>query len=182
MMVSLDGYIEGFNHDLSWHNVDEEFNKFAAEQLDEADTLFFGRKTYELMANFWPTTQAIKNDPVVAEKINFAPKIVFSKTLEKLKEKPNWKNIKLIKRNLAEEIQKLKDKPGKDIAVLASNNLCVSLLELGLLDELRIMVNPVALGKGTPLFYGIKKKLMFKLIKTKNFKSGNILLYYKPIK
>lgn len=180
MMVSLDGYIEGPDHDLSWHNVDEEFNNFAISQLNETDTILFGRKTYELMESFWPTEQGIKDDPVVAEKMNFTPKIVFSKTLEKVEEKENWKNVKLIKDGVKEEIEKLKRKQGKNIAVLGSNNFCITLLELGILDEVRIMLNPVVIGKGTPLFEGISKRVEFKLTKTRNFKSGNILLYYQP--
>ena len=81
MMVSLDGYFEGPGHDLSWHNVDNEFNDFAISQMNEADTILFGRKTYELMESFWPSEQGIEGDPEVANKMNFTPKIVVSKTL-----------------------------------------------------------------------------------------------------
>lgn len=184
MMVSLDGYFEGPNHDLGWHNVDEEFSKFTVENINESDTLLFGRRTYELMASFWPKHVAKKGDKydaIVTSKMNNLPKVVFSRTLKTVEESKNWKNITLIKGNIAEEIMKLKRRPGKKLAVLGSSNLCVTMLRLGLLDELRIMVNPVAIGAGTPLFKGIEDRFAFKLLKTRAFKSGNVLLYYKPL-
>jgi len=187
MMVSLDGYMEGPGHDLSWHHVDEEFNVFAAEQMREMGTILFGRRTYQLMESFWPSKQGLEDDPVVAELMNKTPKVVFSKTLEKVVETDVWKNIRLVKDNIAEEVGKLKNRQDlpagrqeKPIAVLGSNNFCVTLLELGLLDELRIMVNPVIIGKGTPLFAGIKSKLSLTLLKTRSFHNGNILLTYQP--
>lgn len=175
MLVSLDGFFEGENHDLSWHNVDSEFNEFAINQLNGVDTILFGRRTYEMMASFWPSEAAKKNDPIVAGKMNQTSKIVFSKTLEKA----DWENTKLVKDNIEEEVAKLKKQPGKDIAVFGSSDLSVSLLEMGLLDELRIMINPVVIGKGKTLFQGIKNKLNLRLLKTRNFKSGNVLLFYQ---
>lgn len=180
MMTSLDGYMEGENHDLSWHNVDEEFNTFAVEQMQEADTIVFGRKTYQLMESFWPSKAGRDDDPVVAQLMNSTRKIVFSKTLDKVVETEHWKNVTLFKKNIAEEIKNLKQEEGKSIVVLGSNNLCVSLLKQQLLDEIRIMVNPVVIGKGTPLFAGIKEKVAFEHTKTKEFTNGNVLLYYQP--
>lgn len=179
MMVSLDGYIEGEGHDLSWHHVDSEFNDFAAKQLDEADTILFGRRTYDLMESFWPSPQGLEGDPVVAEKMNNTPKIVISKTLENIKETKTWKHVRLIKGNLTEEVKKLKEQPGKDIIVLGSNNLCVTLLKENLLDEIRLMMNPVVIGQGTPLFAGLNHKKDFSLVHTRAFHSGNVLLTYK---
>lgn len=179
MMVSLDGYIEGQGHDLSWHNVDSEFNDFAANQLDEADTILFGRRTYQLMANFWPSEEGLEGDPVVAGKMNKTPKVVVSRTLESVRETEHWRNIQLIKGNVVEEIQKLKSQPGKDIIVLGSNNLCVTLLEHHVLDEIRLMVNPVAIGQGTSLFRGLEDKKKFDLTSTRRFSSGNVLLRYQ---
>ena len=176
MMVTLDGFFEGPNQEIDWHNVDEEFNEFAIQQLDEVDTLLFGRVTYEGMASFWPTPFAKENDPIVAEMMNTIPKIVFSKTLEKVE----WNNSRLVKENIAEEVLQLKQQQGRDLAIFGSANLMVSLLQLGLVDELRIMVNPVVLGNGKPLFKGIYDKLNLKLLKTKTFRSGNIMLCYQP--
>ncbi len=179
MMASLDGYMEGPDHDLSWHNVDDEFNAFAIKQLDEAGALIFGRRTYELMAGFWPKYKRKPGDSnaVVADKMDELPKIVFSKSLDSVAWSEKWDNISLLKN--VKDIAELKKQPGKDLAVLGSNNLCVSLLRSGLLDELRIMVNPVVIGAGTPLFEGLGRKQEFKLMKTRVFNSGNVLLYYR---
>jgi dihydrofolate reductase len=175
-MVTLDGYFEGPNREIDWHNVDEEFNEFAIEQLNATDLLLFGRVTYELMAGYWPTPEAIKNDPMVAGAMNSASKIVFSRTLKKA----DWNNTRLIKDNIPGEMAKLKQQPGKEIAIFGSSNLAATFIQHGLIDEVRIIVNPVVLGKGKPLFSGIREKLSLKLLKTKVFKSGNVLLYYQP--
>ena len=177
MMVTLDGFFEGPNQDIGWHNVDEEFNEFAIQQLDDVDTLLFGRVTYEGMASYWPTPFAKENDPIVADKMNKVSKLVFSKTLDKAE----WDNTRLVREHVAEEISKLKQQPGKDLAIFGSSDLAVSLLQMGLIDELRMMVNPVVLGSGKTLFNGIREKLNLKLLKTRTFRSGNVLLYYQIV-
>jgi len=177
-MTTLDGFFEGSNQDISWHNADEEFNEFAIAQLNEVDTLLFGRVTYQGMASYWPTEFAIKDDPEVAGLMNSLPKVVFSRTLDKAE----WNNTKLVKDNAAGEVLKLKEQPGKDIAIFGSSDLAVTLAESGLIDEYRIIVNPVFLGGGTPLLKGIKEKLNLKLLEARIFKSGNVLLYYAPEK
>lgn len=174
-MVTLDGFFEGPNHDIGWHHVDDEFNQFAIEQTSNIGTILFGRVTYELMASYWPTSAAIIDDPVIADLMNSLPKIVFSRTLQKAE----WNNTRLVKDHIAEEITKLKGQSGKDLAIFGSANLLSSLIQMDLIDEHRIMVNPVVLGSGTPLFQGIKEKLELKLLRTKAFASGNVLLYYQ---
>jgi len=176
MMVTLDGFFEGPNGEIDWHNVDQEFNELAIEQLDSVDILLFGRKTYELMASYWPTPAAATDDPIVADKMNRLPKIVFSKTLSSVE----WQNTRLVKENVAEEVAKLKQQPGKDLIIFGSSDLAVTFIRHGLLDEYRIMVNPVILGDGKSLFQGIDAKLNLKLLKTRTFRSGNVLLYYQP--
>ena len=178
MMVSLDGFFEGPNHEIDWHNVDGEFNEFAIEQAKDVGTILFGRRTYELMASYWPTESAMKDDPVVAGMMNNTPKIVFSRTLAEAE----WNNTRLVKGNVGEEVSKLKRMPGKDVAIFGSSDLAVSLAKDGLIDEFRIMVNPVVLGGGKRLFEGMEDKLSLKLVKTRTFKSGNVLLYYQPDK
>jgi dihydrofolate reductase len=177
-LTTIDGFFEGPKHEIDWHHVDEEFNEFAIEQLNTVDTLLFGRVTYELMSNYWPTPTAIKNDPIVANKMNSLSKIVFSKTLTKA----DWHNTRLIKDNFVEQISKLKKRPGKDMFIFSSSDLVVSLIPHGLIDEYRIMVNPVFLGAGKPLLKGIQNRVELKLVKTKSFKSGNVLIYYEPAK
>ena len=175
-MVTLDGYFEGPNHEIDWHNVDGEFNEFAIEQTGAVDMLLFGRVTYQLMASYWPTPDAIKNDPIVADLMNRLPKIVFSRTLEKVE----WNNTRLVKDHVAEEIVKLKQQPGKDLALFGSANLMSTLTQLDLIDEHRIMVNPVILGGGNPLFKRTNDTLSLKLVKTRVFGNGNVLLCYQP--
>ncbi len=178
MLTTLDGFFEGPNREIDWHNVDEEFNEFAIEQLNSVDTLLFGRVTYELMASYWPTPSAIEHDPIVAGKMNDLPKIVFSKTLSSVE----WQNTKLVKENFAKEILKLKQQPGKDLIIFGSSDLAVTFMQHGLIDEYRIMVNPTVLGHGKSLFNGLNERLHLKLVNTKTFKSGNVLLYYWPDK
>jgi len=174
-MVSLDGFFEGPNRDINWHNVDDEFNQFAIEQTSAVDTILFGRVTYELMAGYWPKPAATTDDPVIADLMNRLPKIVFSRTLQKAE----WNNTRLIKDHIAEEITTLKQQPGKDLALFGSANLLSTLIKMGLIDEHRIIVNPIVLGSGTPLYQGLKDKLNLKLLKTKTFRNGNVLLYYQ---
>lgn len=167
MMVTLDGFFEGPNGEINWHNVDEEFNEFAVEQLNSVDVLLFGRKTYELMASYWPTPAAATDDPIVADMMNRSPKIVFSRTLSSA----DWQNTRLVKENIAEEISRLKQLPGKDMVIFGSGSIVSAFTQLGLIDGSRIIVNPVVLGNGKPLFKGIHSKLDLKLL-NKNFPVG----------
>lgn len=174
-MMSLDGFFARSNGDLDWHNVDNEFGDFAVRQLHETSRIIFGRVTYEMMACFWPFSSAKKADPVVAALMNKLPKTVVSKTLKTVL----WNNSSLVQNNIKQEILKLKESSAKDIAVFGSSKLSVSMIRMGLIDELRIMVNPVVLGSGIPLFGGIEHQLDMKLVSTKPFKSGNVLLTYQ---
>jgi dihydrofolate reductase len=178
MMTSLDGYFEGPDHEIDWHNVNDEFNDFALAQLKEVDTLLFGRVTYELMASYWPTEAARTDDPVVAERMNSLPKIVFSRSLREA----HWENTTLVKEGFAAEVMKLKQQPGKDLIIFGSSDLAVTFLDHGLLDECRIMISPVVLGRGKALFAGINDRLRLRLLRAKTFHSGNVLLYYEPLK
>jgi len=175
-MITLDGFFEGENHSIEWHNVDAEFNEFAVEQLFTADILLFGRKTYELMAGYWPTPEGVKDDPAVAKIMNSIPKIVISKTLKEA----TWENTRLITENVFEEMTKLKNQPGKNIFIFGSAELGASFRKMNLIDEYRIMVNPMVIGRGKPLFLNITQDFKLKLLMTKVFKSGNVLLYYEP--
>jgi dihydrofolate reductase len=177
-LTSLDGYFEGPDRDITWHNADEEFNEFAIQQTGEFGALLFGRVTYELMVSYWPTDAAKRDDPTIARLMNSLPKVVFSKTLENVE----WENTKLVKDDFVEEVLNLKQQPGKDIAIFGSSDLAVTFIEHNLIDEFRIIVNPIVLGEGKPLLQGLKTRLNLKLIKTRTFKSGNILLYYELTK
>jgi len=176
LVVTVDGYYEGPNQEFDWPIVDDEFNEFAVEQLDEADTLLFGRVTYELMAAYWPSAAAERDDPKVASRMNSFSKIVVSRTLERAE----WANTRIIDDDVIDELARLKQQPGKDIAILGSSDLTVSLLRQGIVDELRIMVNPIVLGDGKSLFRTADERISLKLLKSRTFSSGNVLLYYQP--
>lgn len=175
-MITLDGYFEGPNGGIDWHNVDVEFNQFALEQIATVETLVFGRKTYEGMASYWPTPMALEDDPVVAERMNTLPKIVFSRTLAQA----NWHNTTLLGEVQAETIQQLKQQPGKDLIIFGSAKLVASFARLGLLGEYRLMVNPVVLGDGRTFFEDLSAPLKLDLVYTRAFRSGNVLLTYRP--
>jgi dihydrofolate reductase len=183
MTLSLDGYFEGPHHDISWHHVDDEFNKFAIEEMKQADLILFGRRTYQLMEGFWPNAAKdptiSKENLEVANLMNNTNKIVFSRTLVQVEEKENWKNVKLFRKFDVDEIKSLKGQSGKDISI-GGSELAVSFIKAGLIDELKFMINPVVIGNGTPLFKGIDSKQDLELIKTRIFESGNVLLCYKP--
>ncbi len=173
-LVTLDGYFAGKGGDISWHTVDAEFNKFAEEKATSGNILVFGRVTYELMASYWPTPEAIKNDPVVAEGMNKAQKIVFSRTLAKA----DWNNTRLVKDDLLAEIGRLKQQSGKDLTVLGSGSIVSQLARQGLIDEYQLLVNPVVIGKGKTMFEGITDKIVLKLVNIRQFGNGNVLLTY----
>ncbi len=185
MLLSLDGYFEGPKHDLAWHNVDDEFNEYAIGQLKETDLIMFGRRTYQLMEEAWPKAArdpaTSKDNLKVAYLINNVKKMVFSRTLDKVRETEDWKNVKLVREFDPTAIRRLMEQPGKGIWV-GGSNLAVSFIKAGLIDEFRFMINPVVLGEGTPIFEGLRGKLDLELIKTRKFNSGNILLYYRPAK
>jgi dihydrofolate reductase len=175
-LVTLDGYFAGQNGDISWHNVDAEFQEYADKNSNSGHTLLFGRLTYELMAGYWTSPDALKNDPVVAQGMNNSPKIVFSRTLNKA----DWVNTRLVKDDMLGTVQKLKQQHGKGLTILGSGSIVMQLAEAGMIDEYQLLLNPVVLGKGKTLFENIKNRFALKLTSTRTFGNGNVLLYYEP--
>jgi dihydrofolate reductase len=174
MMVSLDGYYEGPNGDIDWHVVDDEFNAYAHKLLDTLDGYIFGRKTYELMANYWPSEAALQDDPVTARYMNSLHKYVVSRSLKEVK----WENSSLLGGDPAAEIIRLKQQPGKDLAIFGSSDLVVSLDQPRLIDEYRIFFAPVVLGSGKPLLAGIGHQIKLNLIESLVFKTGVVVNRY----
>jgi dihydrofolate reductase len=174
VMISIDGYFEGPGKDISWHRVDDEFNDYAVTLLKSVDMLLFGRVTYELMASYWPTPEAIKNDPAVAGWMNKLPKTVFSNSLKT----SGWNNTQ-VSDNVMEELTRLKSEPGKDLLIIGSSDLAVSIISHNLIDEFHIITAPVIIGSGKPLFKGIDKLKELSLLKTKSLASGNVIHYYQ---
>jgi dihydrofolate reductase len=170
-VASLDGFFETLNKELDWFVPDAEFLEYAAHLLRAVDTLLFGRTTYQLMANYWPSAPADE----VADKMNNLPKIVFSKTLQKV----DWNNSRLVGGEIQKEVSKLKAEPGKGMVVFGSATLASYLLQVGLVDEYRVILHPVLLGSGNPLFKAIAERIQLKLISAKAFGSGVVLLRYQ---
>lgn len=173
-VVTLDGFVAGPNHDISWVTADDEFNQFSFEQTNTIGAILFGRVTYEGMAGYWPTSEAKALNPEVSHLMNTLPKVVFSRTLQNA----GWNNTRLIKDNIVEEVLKMKQEPGKELAFYGSANLISSLMDLDLIDEHRVMVSPVLIGNGTALFRNVDRAVKLKLLNTRTFQSGNVLLYY----
>lgn len=174
--ITLNGFYKGPGENIGWHSHGEEEAAYSLEGLRSESILLFGRVTYEMMASFWPTPEAMKNMPAVAEGMNRAEKIVFSRTLKKA----DWKNTMVVNGNIIEEMRKLKNTSTKDMTILGSGSIVTQFAEEGLIDRYLIMIDPVALGSGTPVLNGSKHKLDLKLLATKVFKSGAVLLEYGP--
>lgn len=178
--VTLDGYFVNAAGDFGWArhgNEDPEFSAFVAENAKSGGALVFGRKTYELMASFWPTPIGDKHDPIVAQQMNAMPKLVFSRTLDKA----TWNNTRLVKGDLVTEARKLKDETGPDLCILGSGSLITQLAAAGVIDEYQMVVDPVALGKGRTMFEGLPEQLNLKLTQSRIFRNGKIFLSYAPV-
>ena len=176
--ISLDGFFVDAKGDMSWaYNpiADEEWNAFVAGNAASGGTLVFGRVTYEMMAAYWPTPAAAQGSPEVARGINAASKVVFSRTLRAA----SWNNCTVAKGDLASEIRRMKT--ARDgIAVLGSGTIVSQLVAQGLVDELQCVVVPVALGSGRTMFDGVSRAIRLKLLGSRTFHNGNVLLRYEP--
>jgi Dihydrofolate reductase len=151
----------------------DEAAKFKFDELFASDALLLGRVTYEGFAKAWPT---MKDDGGFADRMNNMPKYVVSRTLEKL----SWNNSRLINGNVAEEVSKLKQQPGQDILTAGSADLVNLLMRYDLIDEYRLMVHPVILGSGKRLFNSETDMKVLRLVDTKRFSSGILVLTYQP--
>jgi len=175
--VSVDGYFVDAHGDMSWaHASDPEWNAFVAENATGGGELLFGRVTYDLMTSYWPTPLAREHDPVVAERMNALPKVVFSRSMDE----SAWQNTRLVRGDLAAEVRRLKEAPGPDMVIFGSGSLVAQLSQAGLIDEYQIVVNPVVLGAGRTMFEGVAEKLTLKLTQARAFGNGKVLLCYVP--
>jgi len=177
MNVTVDGYFEGPQHDISFFKGDDQDNTWFREQASSGATMLFGHRTYDLMKSWWPTRQASEANPEVARYMNEMPKLVAARKPFD----PGWSQVTVLHGDAAAEIRKLKKGPGKDIVILGSNALCVSLMGEGLIDEFQIMVSPIVLGDGTPLFKGFTQKEKLKLVDTRPLASGKVVHVYRPL-
>jgi dihydrofolate reductase len=172
LYVSLDGVVEAPE---TWHfpYLNDEMRDIIASQMAAADAMLLGRKTYEVFAAYWPDKGS---DVELADQINSTQKLVASTTLESVE----WRNSRLIKGDVADELLRLKQEPGKDISITGSGTLVRSLLRAGVLDELRLLVHPIIVGSGRRLFEDTNDRIPLKLIESRTLETGVLYLTYAP--
>jgi dihydrofolate reductase len=177
MSVSLDGFIEGPNRELDWHMVDDELHGHFNEQLGAMGAFLSGRVTFELMAGFWSTadTDPSSTGPMVefARIWRDKPKIVFSRTLERA----DW-NTTVVRDVVPDQVIDLKAQPGGDLA-LGGADIAAAFLGHDLIDEYRLYIHPVVIGRGKPLFRVSDTKIDLQLAETRTFGNGVVLLRYQ---
>ena len=173
-MVTLDGYFEGSKPwEIDWHEEvwGEELEQLSLEQSKTADMLLFGRLTYEGMAAYWSSATG-----EIADFMNAVPKVVFSTTLDQAA----WNNTRLVKSRAAEEVEELKQQPGNNLYIFGSAQLCATLMPHGLIDEYRLGINPLVLGRGNPLFKQLPDRVRMRLLEARPLRSGCVILRYEP--
>ncbi len=177
--ISADGYIAGPTGDMTWvtGNFNEEMGKYAGDLMESMDTILLGRVTYQMMANAWPNWT--ENQSPGADKMNHTPKVVLSRTL---KEAPwgRYEPATVIGDDVNRKIRELKRNPGKNIVVYGSANVVQSLTGMGLIDEYQLLVHPIFLGNGKPLFGQMQRPFDLKLLRSQTLGNGVSLLCYEP--
>jgi len=180
--VTLDGFIAGPNGEMDWvgETYDDAMAHYETDLVNSADTLLLGRVTYQSFASSWPhvpdNPDVSEGEKEYARRLNAMRKVVFSRTLESA----DWNNSTLLRDVVPEEVKQLKEEPGGDMLIYGSASLVQTLTNLGLIDEYQVLVHPVILGGGKPLFQGIKDKRKLKLVQSKTHPSGVVVLYYQP--
>jgi dihydrofolate reductase len=180
MHISLDGFVAGANGEMDWaaSRMDAELWETLTPLLSTVDAAIFGRVTFHLFANYWPTAatnpSSSNNDIAFAHWIESVDKTVISQSLKKV----DWKNTELIAKNIEVEIGKKKQQSGKNMLVFGSPSLTAALMDLNLMDEMRIYLHPIFLGKGKPFLESLKARHEVKLLDSKSLRSGVVALRY----
>ncbi|GAB4023313.1 dihydrofolate reductase family protein [Spirosoma koreense] len=176
--MSLDGFAGDMNGGLGFLSYNEELQQFADELVKTVGAPVYGKNTYQLMYGYWPTVLA---DPTESQRslahaqwVQQIPKVVFSTTLPSA----DWQNTRLIRGNVVEEVNQLKQEPGNDLVIFGSPGLAKSLMELDLIDEYRLTLHPVILGEGISLFGGNTQMSKLTLLESKTLGSGVVTLHY----
>ena len=181
--MSLDGFVAGLNGEMDWIKVDEEIFDYVGKRIGEGDTALYGRVTYQMMEDFWPTAgdtpTATTHDIEHSKWYNKVHKVVLSKTMNPDSYRgAGLTNTKIISDNLSDRINEIKQQAGKDILLFGSPTATHSLIQLNLIDGYWLFVNPIILGRGIPLFVDIKDKIKLKLLTTRQFTCGVTELNY----
>jgi len=178
MHISLDGFVAGPNGEMDWIKVDEEIFDYVGKRINEGDTALYGRVTYQMMENYWPTAAdsptASKHDIEHSKWYSKVHKVVLSKTMKDT----GLTNTTIISDNLSDSINEIKQQSGPDISLFGSPTATHSLIQLNLIDGYWLFVNPIILGRGIPLFTDIKDKIKLNLLTTRQFTCGVTELNY----
>lgn len=171
LAITLDGFIEGKNGEVDWCIMEPDmgFTNF----LNRIDTILYGRKSYDLWGQYIPKTEDSDTEKEIWKLVHSKKKYVFSRT-----QKETDNQAIFINENIVEEVNKLKNKPGKDIWLYGGASLITTFVNLGLVDEFRLSIHPVILGEGKPLFIDIRRRLNLKIVNTRTFSSGVVQLVY----
>ena len=184
MRVTLDGFIAGPDGEMDWMEefFDEALATYESELQKTVDTTLFGRVTYQGFASYWPKVALDPASPQglveYANQLNAMRKLVFSKTLSRVE----WNNATLVREIVPEDITKMKQEPGRDMLIHGSASIVQTLTKLGLIDRYQLLVFPIVLGSGKPLFQDIVHKVKLSLVSAKTYPSGVVVLSYQPIK
>ena len=174
--MTLNGYVAAPNGDTSWHTPGAEEAEYSEASASPDSLLLFGRVTYGHMRAFWPTPRAAELMPRTAHAMNAAEKVVFSRTLQD----PGWKNVRVVSGDPADEVRRLKETQSKPMVVLGSGTIVTQLAAHGLIDEYKLMVDPVALGDGKAFLEGMAQRIQLELKSSRVFDSGALMLVYVP--
>lgn len=180
MIVSLDGFIEGPERELDWFlDGDPSFERYCDEMIDSVGLALYGRRAYELMLAYWPHAEQNPRSPAdlaFARKMNALPKVVLSRTLDRA----TWANTEVVSDRVAEQIEALKRQPGRPIVAWGGAGLVSTLARHDLVDEYRLIVHPVVLGRGTPLFGGIERRTRLRLVRSTSLGGNLAVVCYEP--
>jgi dihydrofolate reductase len=178
MHISLDGFVAGPNGEMNWIKVDEEVFDHIGKRISETDTALYGRVTYQMMENYWPTAgdepDASKHDIEHSTWYKNARKVVLSNTMEGA----DLTNTTIISHDLSASINEIKQQPGNEILLFGSPTATHALMQQNLIDGYWLFVNPIILGQGIPLFTDIKHKIKLNLLTTRQFTNGVTELSY----
>ena len=187
MNMSLDGFVAGPNDEMDWlppFNDDDLWKDIHAqmwETLRSVDVFLLGRVTYQIWEKYWPAAArnpaSTKNDREFSRYADETQKVVFSRTLERV----DWKNSRLVKGDIAAEIAALKAQPGKNLALAGGAGLAQTFIRLGLIDEYQLLVHPVILGRGKPLFVGLENRARLRLVGFRTFRPEVAALFYRRL-
>ncbi len=174
--VSLDGYFTDLRGDMSWANrSDPEWIEYTRSNAKGDGMMLFGRKTYDMMQSFWPTPAATQSMPEVANKMNSAPKIVFSRTLKAA----SWENTQLVSDDMVERVRKLKLESGPDMLLMGSGEIIAQLTAAKLINQYQVITVPVIIGAGRTMFEGVPERLELERVDSRTFGNGNIVNTYR---